>query len=92
MFVEFEPVDDRTGLSLVLVGNPLKTVRQSWFIEFVKVGVCGDVPLQLGIPGPKGHQGAALLLNTREMLQAARTSRAAGKGSSGEGIEAAKGL
>ncbi|MGA7710585.1 MAG: hypothetical protein WCA81_01690 [Rhizomicrobium sp.] len=79
VFVEVEPVDDRTGLSLVLVGNPLKTVRQSWFIEFVKIGVGGDVPLQLGVPGPKGHQGAALLLNTREMLQAVRTSRAAVK-------------
>ena len=76
VFVEFEPVGDRTGLSLVLIGNPLKTVRQSSFIDFVKVGVCGDVPLQLGIPGPQGHQGAALLLNTKEMLQAARTSRA----------------
>jgi hypothetical protein len=34
------------------------------------------VPLVLGIPGPKGHQGASLLLNTREMLAAVRQSRA----------------
>jgi hypothetical protein len=76
VFVELEPVDGQTGISLVLVGNPLRTIRQSWFIEFVTVGVCGDVPLLLGIPGPKGHQGASLLLNTKQMLEAARGSRA----------------
>jgi hypothetical protein len=75
VFVELEPVDDQTGLSLVLVGNPLKTVRQTWFIDFVTIGVRGDVLLLLGIPGPRGHQGASLLLNTRQMLEAARTSR-----------------
>jgi hypothetical protein len=75
VFVELEPIGDQTGLSLVLVGNPLKTVRQNWFIDFVSVGVRGDVPLSLAIPGPKGHQGASLLLNTRQMLEAARTSR-----------------
>ena len=76
VFVELEPVDDQTGLSLVLVGNPLKTVRQPWFIEFVTTGVRGDLPLLLGIPGPRGHQGASLLLNTRQMLDAAQASRA----------------
>jgi len=74
VFVELETSGGQTGLSLVLVGNPLKTVRQTWFIEFVSVGVRGDVPLQLGIPGPRGHQGASLLLNTRQMLDAARTA------------------
>jgi hypothetical protein len=34
------------------------------------------VPLSLGILGPTGYQGASLLLNTREMLAAARHSRA----------------
>ena len=75
VFVELEPIDDQTGMSLVLVGNPLKTVRQNWFIDFVSVGVRGDVPLSLGVPGPRGHQGASLPLNTRQMLEAARTSR-----------------
>jgi hypothetical protein len=44
VFVELEPVDDQTGLSLVLVGNPLKTVRQPWFIDFVAIGVREGVP------------------------------------------------
>ena len=76
VYVEVEPVEGTTGLRLVLVGNPLKIVRQSWFIDFVATGVKGHVPLVLGIPGPKGHQGASVLLNTREMLAAARHSRA----------------
>ena len=75
VYVEVEPVEGATGLSLVLVGNPLKTVRQSWFIDFVATGLKMHVPLVLGIPGPRGHQGASVLLNTREMLAAARHSR-----------------
>src|ERR1700744_2653521 len=76
VFVELEPSGDQTGLSLVLVGNPLKTVRQPWFIDFVATGVRNHVPLSLGIPGPKGRQGASLLLNTEAMLAAAGISRA----------------
>ena len=79
VFVEFEAVEDNVGLSLVLIGNPLKTVRQAWFIDFVSVGVKEDVSLLLGIPGPKGHQGASLLLNTRQMRDAAYTSPVAVK-------------
>ena len=74
VFVELEPVDDLTGISLVLIGNPLRTIRQAWFIAFVTTGVLGDVPLLLGIPGPRGYQGASLLLNTRQMRDAANTS------------------
>lgn len=76
VYVEVEPLEGTTGLSLVLVGNPLKIVRQPWFIDFVTTGVKGSAPLVLGIPGPKGHQGASLLLNTKEMHQAALHSRA----------------
>lgn len=75
VFVELEVIDDQTVLSVVLVGNPLKTVRQPWFIDFVITGVRGNVPLELGIPGPKGYQGASLSLNTPEMNVAAGTSR-----------------
>ena len=76
VFVELEPIAGQTGLSLVLVGNPLKTVRQPWFIEFVAAGVRAHVPLELGIPGPPGRQGASLRLNTPDMLAAANRSRA----------------
>ena len=79
VFVELEPVQGQTGLSLVLVGNPLKTVRQPWFIDFVAAGVRGNILLSLGIPGPRGHQGASLLLNTHDMLAAANQTRAAVK-------------
>lgn len=76
VFVEFEPVGDTTGLSLILVGNPLKIVRQAWFIDFIVAGVQSNIPLSLAIPGPRGYQGATLLLNTREMLAATNISRA----------------
>jgi hypothetical protein len=79
VFVELEPMQGQTGLSLVLVGNPLKTLRQPWFIDFVAAGVRGNIPLSLGIPGPRGHQGASLLLNTHDMLAAANHTRAAVK-------------
>jgi len=70
VFVEVEVIDDQTALSLVLVGNPLKTLRQPWFIDFVITGVRGNVPLHLGIPGPPGFQGASLPLNTKQMYEA----------------------
>jgi hypothetical protein len=76
VFVEIEVIDEQTALSLVLVGNPLKTLRQPWFLDFVVTGVRGDVPLHLGIPGPRGFQGASLPLNTRQMVDAASISRA----------------
>jgi hypothetical protein len=75
VFVEIEVIDDQTVISMVLVGNPLKTVRQPWFIDFVVTGVRGNVPLYLGIPGPKGFQGASLPLNTAEMYTAAGITR-----------------
>jgi hypothetical protein len=76
VLVEFEAADKEVGLNLTLVGNPLKTVRQPWFIDFIITGIRNQLPLELGIPGPKGYQGASLPLNTREMLEAANASRA----------------
>jgi len=79
VFVELEPHEGGTAISLVLLGNPLKTVRQPWFIDFIATGVRGNLPLMLGIPGPPGRQGASLKLNTDAMAEAARLSRAAVK-------------
>jgi hypothetical protein len=75
VFVEIDVIDGKTALSLILVDNPLKTVRQSWFIDFVITGVRGNVPLYLGIPGPPGFQGAFVTLGTRQMFEAAGVSR-----------------
>ena len=63
-------------LNLVLVANPLKTVRQPWFTDFVAHCVRGGMQLSLGIPGPRGHQGASLLISTKQMWEAAGQSRA----------------
>lgn len=76
VFVEIEAIDGETALSLVLIGNPLKIVRQDWFQDFVAIGVKGGVALHLGIPGPPGFQGASVPLNTREMFAAAQANRA----------------
>jgi len=76
VFVEIEEIDGETALSMILVGNPLKTVRQPWFIDFVATGVRGRVKLYMGIPGPRGFKGASLPLNTRQMHEAAGAGRA----------------
>ena len=64
------------GISLTLTGNPLKTVRQPWFIEFIATGIRGGVALVLALPGPVGFKGAKVSLNTPEMSRAASVSRA----------------
>ena len=64
------------GVCLTLTGNPLKTIRQSWFIDFVVTGIRGGVPLFLALPGPLGYKGAKVCLNTPDMVRAAPGSRA----------------
>jgi hypothetical protein len=75
-YVETEGISDdfdlSTGIGLMLVDNPLKTVRQKWFQDFVVTGVMNSVPLFLSLPGPRGHQAATLSLNTEQMLDAIR--------------------
>jgi len=56
----------------MLVGNPLRTVRQRWFQDFVSWGVMNSVPLFLSLPGPPGFQAATGSLNTQEMVDAIR--------------------
>jgi hypothetical protein len=80
VFVEFEtniPSQFKApfGLNLVLVGNPLKTIRQPRFIDFVAAGVSNSRPLFLGLAGPKGMQACKLFLNTKEFHEAARRGR-----------------
>lgn len=65
----------RFGLMLILTGNPLKTLRQPFFIDFVARCVGGNFPIFLSLPGPKGKQCAHLPLNTRELYEASRRSR-----------------
>jgi hypothetical protein len=59
------------GIGLMLVGNPLKTVRQKMVLDFVAAGIASDIALFLSLPGPPGHQAAKVFLNTAEMRQAA---------------------
>ena len=65
------------GLILILVGNPLRTVRESRFIDFVtRCVAANNVMLWLSLPGPHGKQSAQLPLNTKAMLEATSGSRA----------------
>lgn len=65
-----EDFDLSTGIGLMLVGNPLKIVRQKYFQDFVVTGVMSSVPLFLSLPGPRGHQAATVSLNTEQMVSA----------------------
>src|ERR1700761_1388240 len=65
-----EHFDFTTGIGLMLVGNPLKTIRQKFFQEFVITGVMNSIPLFLSLPGPRGCQAATGLLNTAKMRDA----------------------
>ncbi|HKB95769.1 MAG TPA: hypothetical protein VKB94_02900, partial [Rhizomicrobium sp.] len=73
-YVETEGISDSfdlsTGIGLMLVGNPLKIVRQKTFQDFVATGVMNSVPLFLSLPGPRGYQAATLSLNTEQMVDA----------------------
>ena len=73
-YIETEGISDAfdlsTGIGLMLVGNPLKIVRQRWFQDFVVTGVMNSVPLFVSLPGPRGYQAATVNLNTQEMLDA----------------------
>jgi len=76
VFVELEPMDDQTGLSLVLVGNPLQNRAAELVHRFPSSwSVRGDVPLSLAFPAPGGIEGASLLSIPAKCFEAARTSR-----------------
>ena len=80
VLAEVEQEGGNISVNLVLVANPLKTIRQPWFIDFVTYCVRNGVHLSLGIPGPPRHQGASLLIATRQMSEAAGISRARVRG------------
>jgi hypothetical protein len=69
------PSPTSPALVLVLIGNPLKTVRQQRFIEFVATSIRRNTPLFLSVPGPVGKQAARLALNSPEVVAAVRQSR-----------------
>ena len=64
----------RAGMSLLLFADPLKTVRQGWFVDYVQQLLRDGVPLVLAVPGPKGSRSAKLLLQAEEFGRAAAGS------------------
>jgi hypothetical protein len=65
----------KTAFCFTLIANPLRTVRQPWFIDFIATGVANNTPLFLAVPGPAGHVAAKIVLNSKEMAEAAAQSR-----------------
>jgi len=61
----------RQGMSLMLIADGLKTVRQEWFVAYVQSALRADIPLVLALPGPHGTASAKVALNTPDMLRAA---------------------
>ena len=63
------------SIILILVGNPLKTVRQPWLLDFIRKSIDEKIIMFLALPGTRGKAKAALPLNTPEMRSAAAQSR-----------------
>ena len=70
-----QPQFEALGLALLLVGNPLKTIRRPDFIDFVIRNV-RTVALYLMLPGSGGVMVRRRQLNTPPILEAAAKSRA----------------
>ena len=66
---------DPGTMLLILTGNPLKTVRQQRFMDFVCRNLQRNLVMYLSLPGPPGKNAAALPLNTPEMRAAIGQSR-----------------
>jgi hypothetical protein len=69
---QFKPV----AVALTLVGDPLKIVRRTDFIDFVIDKVRAQIALYLVLPGTKGMKTARLPLNNPLILEAMGKSRA----------------
>jgi hypothetical protein len=74
VFLQEVDIKGRPALSLMLVDDALKTVRQNWFVDFVAEQLRHGVALVLALPGPQGTRSAKLLLNNDEMNRAAAGS------------------
>jgi len=63
------------SIVLILVGNPLKVVREQRVLDFVRKSIGQQLIMFLCLPGTRGQAKAALPLNTPEMQSAAAQSR-----------------
>jgi hypothetical protein len=68
------PAGPSPSISLILTGNPLKTIRQRSFIDFVISGVNKNLLLTMSLPGPAGTLGGTFRLNTPEIRTACHQS------------------
>jgi len=62
------------ALTLMLTGNPLRTVRETWFIDFVRKAALRNLPMYLALPGPTGFRPLRALINSPPLAAAARAN------------------
>jgi hypothetical protein len=55
------------SIVLILVANPLKTVREQRFLDFIRKGIDQKLAMFICLPGSRGKAKAALPLNIPEM-------------------------
>jgi len=59
-------------ITLMLIGNPLRTLRETWFIDFVRKCALKSRPVFLSLPGPAGYRPLRALMTPQVLVQAAR--------------------
>jgi hypothetical protein len=64
----------RQGIVLTLYADPLKTVRHSWFVDYVQDQIRNRVPVMLAVSGPQGSESAKKILIDAEVAHAAAGS------------------
>lgn len=74
VFLQEVDIKGRPALSLMLVDDALRTVRQEWFVAFITDQLRRGTLLVLALPGPQGTRSAKLLLNGEDMNRAAAGS------------------
>ena len=76
--IEPLPVTDPSlpavGFCLLLTRSPLETVKQPWFVSFVREKALKGFPVFLGVYGPQGHRPLRVDFDVQDMKKAAKHS------------------
>ena len=66
-----EPPESALAITLMLIADPARTVRESWFVKFVMANGLHNVPVFLALPGPPGHLPTRARINAKVLETAA---------------------
>ncbi len=62
------------AITLMLTGDPEKTVREKWFVKFVCANIVSGQPVYLSLPAPPGYLPHRVLIYSAALTAAARQS------------------